>query len=389
MSSIFGCDEEITRRTFLKATAILSFAALPGLSLAAPPPGDGRLLVILLRGGMDGLYAVPPIGDKNLPDHRRDLIEKGLLSLDGYFALNPAMPSLHKFYQDGQALILHGASIPYTRRSHFEGQNMMEGGTDTPYESRTGWLGRALDAAGFPAVTMSLPIPLILRGQGFTDSSFPSVLRRPDSALYQKLQPVWMADPSIGPVGRALLEELKNPVMSDMMYDDPGDPQVDQLAREAGKRMAAPDGPHIAVIDDVGYDTHSKEINGASRKLGKIDDAIAAFARAVGPDVWKKSLVMTITEFGRTVAENGAWGTDHGYGTCVIAAGGLLKKSGVVADWPGLKAKNLFEGRDLLATVDARSLYGAALTAVLGLDPDLVRSQVINAPRTDMFDAYL
>lgn len=387
MIEMFGCDEEITRRAFLRgATAALSFAALPGLSLGASP-NDGRLLVILLRGGMDGLYAVPPIGDKNLGDRRRDLVEQGLLKLDGFFALNPAMAGIHEFYHAGQALIVHSASIPYVRRSHFEGQNLMESGGDQPYGLKTGWLGRALDAAGLPAVTMSLPVPLILRGQGYVDSSFPSIVRRPSISLYVGMKPVWDADPAIGPIADKLIEEAKSPGVS--YYDNPGDPQIDQLAGEAGLRMKDPVGPRLAVIDDVGYDSHSKEAENVPGKLRKIDAAVKSFAQNVGPDVWKKSLVLTVTEFGRTVAENGAWGTDHGYGTCIFAVGGLLKKSGVVADWPGLQSKNLFEGRDLLATADARSLYAKAITATLGLDPDIVRSQVINAPKTDAFDAYL
>ena len=386
--TIFGCDEEMTRRSFLKATAVLSFAALPGFSLGAAPT-DGRLLVILLRGGMDGLYTVPPIGDKNLRDHRKDLIDQGLLPLDGFFALNPAMPGLHKFYQKGEALFVHGTSIPYKLRSHFEGQNLMESGGDAPYALKTGWLGRALDVAQLPSVTMSLPVPLILRGRGYAISSYPSGTPRPGKELYDKLLPIWTLDPAIGPFGRSLLAEVSDPLPASMAYDNPDGPDIDQLAREAGKRMVASDGPRVAVIDDVGYDTHSKEVEGASQKLSKIDAAITSFAAAVGPEVWKKSLVLTITEFGRTVAENGSWGTDHGYGTCVIAAGGLLKKSGVVADWPGLKQSNLFEGRDLLATIDARSLYAKAITSVLGIDPDLVQSQVIAGPKTGAFDAYL
>ena len=153
--------------------------------------------------------------------------------------------------------------------------------------------------------------------------------------------------------------------------------------------MSAADGPRVAVIDDVGYDSHSREVDRVSDKLRTIDHGIRAFADQLGPDLWAKSLVLTVTEFGRTVAENGGWGTDHGYGTCAFMAGGLLKKSGVVADWPGLAQKNLFEGRDLLATLDARIIYGKAVSTVLGLDPDRVRRDVINYPNDTRLDAYL
>ena len=387
MGRFDGCREDMTRRAFLKATAVLSFAALPGLARAGVGATDGRLLVILLRGGLDGLYAAPPIGDKNLGDRRRDLIDKNLLPLDSFFALNPALPELHGFYKSGQLVIVHGASIPYKQRSHFEGQNMMETGGDAPYVLKTGWLGRALDTAGLPAVAMSLPVPLILRGRNYADSSYPSFMLRPPAAIYDSLLPIWSTDPAIAEFGKPLVEEATT--KADRLLRIGQQPSIFDLAREAAKRMSAADGPRVAVIDDVGYDSHSQEVDRVSDKLRTIDHGIRAFADQLGPDLWAKSLVLTVTEFGRTVAENGGWGTDHGYGTCAFMTGGLLKKSGVVADWPGLTTKNLFEGRDLLATIDVRIVYGKAVSTVLGLDPDLVRRDVINYPKDTRLDAYL
>ena len=387
MTAAFGCSEDLTRRSFLKATAVLSFAALPALARAGVDPTDGRLLVILLRGGLDGLYAVPPLGDRSLRSHRRDLVDKKALHLDGFFALNPVMANLHDLYKKGQLLIVHGASIPYKRRSHFEGQNMMEGGMDAPYAATTGWLGRALDTAGLPAVTMSLPIPLILRGRDFADSSYPSFMPQPPMSIYKKLLPIWRTDKSIFEFGEPLVTEATS--MTDVLRGQSADTPIDRLAVDAAKRMSAPDGPRIGVIDDVGYDSHSREANQVSDKLRVIDNAIGKFAAGLGPDLWAKSLVVTVTEFGRTVAENGAWGTDHGYGTCVFVAGGKLRKSGIVADWPGLRHKNLFEGRDLLATTDARAVYGRVVSAALGLDPDQVRREVMDYPKDTRLDAYL
>jgi uncharacterized protein (DUF1501 family) len=196
-----------------------------------------------------------------------------------------------------------------------------------------------------------------------------------------------LPDPAIGPIGKSLVAEVGTTL--DVTRGEAEQTSIDQLARQAGHQMSRADGPRIGLIDDVGYDTHSKEPDHAADKLGEIDKAIQAYAAGVGPDLWAKSLVVTLTEFGRTVAENGAWGTDHGYGTCALVAGGLLKKGGVIADWPGLKPNNLFEGRDLQATTDIRSLYATAITATLHLDPDLVSAQVIKAPKTTVFDAYL
>ncbi len=148
MTSSFECAESISRRSFLRASAILTFAALPEMSFAATP-GDGRLVVILLRGGMDGLFAVPPIGDPSLKGKRRHLVPDGTTKLDGLFALHPSLSNVSQFYRAGQAVIVHATSNGYTGRSHFQGQNLMETGADQPYALQTGWLGRALDISGY------------------------------------------------------------------------------------------------------------------------------------------------------------------------------------------------------------------------------------------------
>lgn len=376
----------ISRRNFLKASAVLSFAGVPELTLAEQP-SDTRLLTILLRGGLDGLFAVPPIGDKGLPELRPHINPDHLIKLDGFFGLHPAFPTIGDLYARGEALIVHAASVPYTGRSHFEGQNIMETGVMVPYAVTTGWMGRALDLQGYHAVSMSLPVPLILRGRREPDNFYPTWLPAVPPRILEKVLPLWSSDPTF--------PEYPAKVEADLGHAGPflpsvGDkPDIKALAKEAGQRLRDDNGPRMAVLDYVGFDTHANEPNDNNRLMGEVDSAIAAFRSAIGDAAWKNTYVVTITEFGRTAAENGSLGTDHGWGTAIFVLGGKLKKGGVLADWAGLRSKDLFEARDLKATIDARELYGSLMSSVLGLDPDKVKSQVFDYTPSGRFEAFI
>lgn len=395
MSNTLFCNCEgglvLNRRTFLKASAILSFAALPALSLAGSQ-SDTRLLTILLRGGLDGLQAMPPVGDRQLEALRPTINPDDALKLDKFFALHPAFRTVHELYQKGEAVLVHATSIPYTLRSHFEGQNVMQSGVMKPYASDTGWLGRALDVIGYDSIAMSLPMPLILRGKARPENVYPSWLRPVPDKVYAEILPLWVEDSGLAVYGKQVqaemdeigaFENLSAPVQM-------GDQQsLADLARDAARRLARPDGPRMAVLDHVGFDTHANEEQQGGRHFAEVDDAIRAFRDEIGDDVWKRTLVVTVTEFGRTAKENSSQGTDHGYGTAVFLLGGKLRKGGIIADWPGLKQKNMFEGRDLLATIDARAIYGALMSNVLDIDPDRVQREVLDYESKGLLDKYL
>lgn len=378
----------LSRRSFMKASAILTLAGLPDLAWSAEV-NDRRLVIVLMRGGMDGLFSMPPVGDKNLNSRRRHLVTDGLLKLDGFFTLHPALKTLHQLYQDNQALLVHGISVPYTGRSHFEGQDIMQTGLLTPYASKSGWAGRALEVAGYGSVTMSLPVPLVLRGENFAESRYPTWMVQPPPELYSKLVPLWASDDVIAPFGNQIRDEILHPTNTmAITKTSEGETALSTLARDAASRLVTADGPRVAVLDYVGFDTHSQEDSQQASKLRGLDTAIATLQKGMR-DRWKDTLVVTVTEFGRTIAENGSWGTDHGWGSAIFVTGGLLKKAGVVADWPGLATKNLYEGRDLKATIDARSLYAKIISSVFQIDPEMVKQKVIDAPKDDRFDAYI
>jgi uncharacterized protein (DUF1501 family) len=377
----------MSRRRFLKAGAILSFAALPELAFGQAA-SDNRLLVILLRGGMDGLFAMPPVGDKSLQGLRRNLRPDGLLKLDGFFALHPALKNVHRMYQEGQALLVHGTSLPYTGRSHFEGQDIMESGIMRPYASASGWLGRALEVSGLSAaLTMTLPVPLILRGERYVDTYYPTWIREMPKEAYRELMPIWATDPELADFAQQLTEATTKPSVS--MGRLPGaENSIFDLALRAAVRLRKIDGPRVAVLDHVGFDTHSSQTGQHADRLRDVDLAIDAFQKAMGP-VWKDTLVVTVTEFGRTAAENGSWGTDHGWGTSIFVLGGKLKRGGIVADWPGLKKNSLFEGRDLKSTIDARSLYGHIISTSFNIETDRVKKEVLDFELSHRFDEYI
>ncbi len=388
MNSRSDCEGSyrITRRGFLQSSAILTFAALPELAIAAPPTST-RLLVVLLRGGMDGLFAMPPVGDKALAGLRRHINPDDQQKLDGHFALHGALSAMGDMYRNGQALFVHGISNPYVGRSHFEGQDIMESGEATAYSSKSGWLGRTLDIIGDPSVTMTLPVPLILRGRQRPDTAYPSWIKSLPQSMYSSLLPLWLADPDFAPFGQQLEDQKVELSQPPNIYVGDANSLTD-LAKQAAERLKNPLGPRIAVLDHVGFDSHSNEPNFQSQRLREVDDAVGAFKQGMG-EVWKDTLVVTVTEFGRTAAENGSLGTDHGWGTSIFVLGGKLKKSGVVSDWPGLKKSALFEGRDLKATLDSRALYGAILSSAFNLEPERVSRDVIEHTPTDLYTAYL
>jgi uncharacterized protein (DUF1501 family) len=377
----------LTRRQFLGATAALTFAAWPDFA-AGQQPTRTRLLVILLRGGMDGLFAMPPVGDDDLSDLRKNLAPQNLQDLDGFFALHETLGNVHQAYADGNALLVHAASLPYTGRSHFEGQDIMESGVMRPYASPTGWLGRALDVTGYSAaLTMTLPVPLVLRGKTTADTLFPTWISGTPPGVYDSVLKGWTADADLA--GFAAQMQAQGSRLGMVTGRKPGqDNSLTDLARSAAQRLKADDGPRVAVLDHVGFDTHASQPGQHADRLREIDEAIGAFRQGMGP-VWSDTLVVTVTEFGRTAAENGSWGTDHGWATAIFLLGGRLKKSGIVADWPGLEKKSLFEGRDLKATIDARSLYGAVVSTALGIDPERVRKDVIEYEKSSLFDEFL
>jgi len=374
----------LTRRHFLTGSGAGLFLSGYPVHGFTKEPVDGRIVVILLEGGMDGLLAVPPIGDKNLFKKRRGLVSSKALKLNPLFAIHPNFRKFSAMLENEEASIVHATSFPYTGRSHFEGQNVMQTGLKDPFSSRTGWLGRAMAIAKITGKAMSLDSPLIMRGATDYDNFYPTHLKDVSmkfnwSETLNLIQGTHDSDASntfdvLGQKQPTSMRKWK------MAHRDPL-----SLAEKAGHSLREVDGPRVAVITVPHFDDHTEimEASEHPEKFTTIDNIFASLRNKL-QEQWANTIVLTMTEFGRTVKENGAAGTDHGYGSAGLLAGGLIKRSSVIADWPGLATSELYERRDLYATIDYRSVCAACIEAAFGLDHDLITEQVFqdrNIPR--------
>jgi uncharacterized protein (DUF1501 family) len=371
---------KITRRDFLKSTATTLFLAGFNLPALASSSRKKNLVVIMLRGGMDGLCAVPVIGDKNFEKRRKSILIENAIKLNSDFALHPRLIGFNKCWNDNTGSIVHAASIPYTQRSHFEGQNLMESGGRTPYQEKTGWVGRAMKLANLQGdgLALSLPMPLLLRGIPKNNNYFPGRGRLPRERTLELLRSVY-AESSEDEL-LEMMNYIKKRKNEEMMGGTMrrGKRENKNLARQAAKYLRKSDGPRVAVFEVNGFDTHAAQggVDGSHTKsLVEMDEIINNLKDNL-QEAYKDTIILTVTEFGRTIKQNGGNGTEHGYGTAIFMAGGLLKRSQVHTDWPGLKRKELYDGRDLNATIDARSVYASAMSTVFDLDFKRIQKDV-------------
>jgi uncharacterized protein (DUF1501 family) len=387
-----------SRRELLLASGTLfAWAYLP--KVARAEGRDPRLLTIVLRGALDGLAAVAPVGDPDWIALRGD---KGLaldgktpaLPLNSFFALNPAMPNLHRMYKAGTATIVHAAATSYRERSHFDGQDVLESGLGKPGATDTGWLNRALVALqpagragrGRDAFAIGPIAPLVVRGPAPVLSWTPRRLPPATEDTMTRLLDLYRhTDPALARVleertGLATIARAGG--MDDQQPRAAGAGQVKayfaESAGTAAKFLARADGPRIGALAFDGWDTHADEgaMNGRlATLLGALDGAFAAIETEMR-DAWRETVVAVVTEFGRTARINGTEGTDHGTATVALLAGGALKGGRVVADWPGLKVANLHEGRDLKPTTDVRAVLKGVLKDHLRVDDAVLGSKV-------------
>lgn len=375
-----------TRRQMLQwMGGAAAIAGLPGLTLAAPAAGERRLVFVFLRGGMDGLAAVPPYGDPHYAGRRGALAvgapgtPGGAIDLDGRFGLNPNLPELHKLYVARELAVLHAVASPYRERSHFDAQNLIENGTARPFGRDTGWLNAALGASPRTGgLALGQSIPLVLRGPAHVGSWSPSRLPAPDADLLDRLAALYTGDPLLersfkeAREAQAMMEHQSAPGMGG------GAQPVLALATAAGEALAKRDGPRVASIDFAGWDTHIGQLGEygpLTRNLRLLDRSVAALKTSLGA-AWSQTAVLAVTEFGRTVAPNGSGGTDHGTAGAAFVAGGAVRGGRVVTNWPGLGERDLHEGRDLRPTLDLRALFKAALIAQMAIGEARLESDV-------------
>lgn len=395
-----------SRRAVLGGAASLSLWGLvPRRATAAT--GDPRLLLVVLRGGLDGLALASPAADPDLERLRGRFAvtaqgEIPGLPLDGFFVLNPAMPHLHALYRRREALIAHAVATPYRQRSHFDAQDLLESGIPAVGRSDTGFLNRALSrletsgradptgltkAAGSKGLAMGAVVPLVMRGPAHVLSWIPQTSGLPlrELTIARLMDLYAQTDPALAKAFAQGIALEDVAVAGGTTPSKPGAPQLlpaqrefVETARAAARFLAKPDGPRIGTLSFNGWDTHANAgvLKGVlANRLGGLDAALRAFEEEIGP-AWKETVVVVVTEFGRTARINGTEGTDHGTATTALLVGGAVKGGRIVADWPGLAETALHEGRDLKPTLDVRALLKGVLRDHVGLTDRALADEV-------------
>jgi uncharacterized protein (DUF1501 family) len=397
--SLICCEAPpLSRRTLLSASgSIFAWAFLPRFAHGAGGR-DPRLVVIILRGALDGLSAVGPVGDPAYPAlHGKIALslsgEYSALPLDSFFALNPAMPVFARLYREGHAAVVHATATSYRERSHFDGQDVLESGQAGPGLVQSGWLNRAIAAlpageriASKGGLAVGPSTPLIMRGSAPVLGWAPQLLPAATDDLATRVLDLYaQRDPVLQAALVKGLETEKIAAREGMSREAAG-PRfgadtaagMRRAAEGAVKLIAAEEGPRVAALAFDGWDTHANEGGATGRLaqlLGGLDGAFEAFEKGLGVR-WKDTAIVVITEFGRTARINGTTGTDHGTGTVAFLAGGAIKGGRVIADWPGLKDEELYERRDLKPTTDLRAVLKGVLNAQLDLSPTILAEKV-------------
>ena len=360
----------IARRQFLFNAALGagSLFVAPGLALATVAT-DRRFVFIIQRGAADGLDILRPTGDPAFANLREGLAGDALgTKLDPMFTLHPALAQVAAMYRNGQALFVHAVASPYRDRSHFDGQNVLETGGTQPYAVSDGWLNRLvglLPRASDEAIAIAATVPTALRGPIQVASFAPSTLPHAGDDLMSRVTALYDADPQLHTVWAAA-RETSTLAANTNAGQDPA-----SLGRLTAGFLTKPNGPRIAMLETLGWDTHNAQKGRLANQLKNLDAMLAALRDGLG-DTWAKTTVLVATEFGRTVAVNGTGGTDHGTGSVAMLIGGAVQGGRVLADWPGLSPGNLYQSRDLRPTGALDALIAGTLAENFALDPERV-----------------
>ncbi|GHF40845.1 DUF1501 domain-containing protein [Seohaeicola zhoushanensis] len=376
-----------TRRGFLARSALIGCSAaaspfLTRISLAAAP-WDARLVVIVLRGAMDGLDVVQPYGDPDYARARGALAggpQNGAAELDGFFSLHPALGTLMPLWAAGELGFVHAVSTPYReKRSHFDGQDILEAGTDTLGAVRDGWLNRLLTR--LPGVETRTAFAIghgemkILGGAAPVADWTPEVDLALSPQAMQLAERIMQEDPAF----HAAFAEASMLAGGGMGGADKAGAHL-EVAKFAAEQLRGD--TRIAAFSINGWDTHGRQHKTLIPALERLAGTLTSLRDTLGPAVWGKTAVVAMTEFGRTVRINGTGGTDHGTGGAMVLAGGAIRGGKVHGTWPGLDEASLFERRDLMPTADVRAPAAWLLHGLTGLDRAAIEQVVF--PGLDM-----
>ena len=379
----------LTRRRLLTRALAGGLVGALSLRLAlAAAPTDRRFVFVILRGGLDGLAAVPPFADPDYALAHGELAigtpgsAEGAVALDETFGLHPALAPLSEIYAAGELTVLHAVATPYRERSHFDAQDLLENGTASPDGAGDGWLNRTLGALGSDdrlGLAVGHTVPLSLRGAAPIESWSPQILPAVDADFLMRLAALYDDDRVLGPAFSAAMAAESS---DEVMQGATGLQRANSLAGIAepvGAKLAAESGPRIAVLELGGWDTHAQQ-GAASGRLARaltgLAEGLVSLRTGLG-QAWNRTAVLVATEFGRTVSVNGTGGTDHGTATVAFLLGGAVAGGRVIAEWPGLSSGALYEGRDLAPTLDLRSVQKAILADHLQIAHATIETSIL------------
>ena len=334
---------------------------------------SGRFVFVLLRGGFDGLAAVVPYGDGAYAAMRGEMAfdPADVVQLGDTFGLAPGLAPLREFWDRGELAVLHAMAIPYRTRSHFDGQAVLETGLDRPIGSSDGWLNRLLQVmpGTGSGIAIAAGMPLSMTGSFTVQTWSPAQLGAVDDAYLERLAVLYRSDRALQGRFEAALQQ------KDVVGEEPmagGGARrggIAPLMQAAARILRQETGPNVAAVEFSGWDTHANQgVKGGAldRLLGQLADGLVALRGEMGT-AWSNTTVVVMTEFGRTARPNGTRGTDHGTAGAGFVIGPKLARSSIVADWPGLGDRALFEARDLRPTLDTRSVLKAAIAGTFDL----------------------
>lgn len=378
----------LSRRSFLASACCLAASPLVTPVTFAAVPGDRRMVTIVLRGALDSLYMLQPYADPLLKTYRPDLAldpASGLVDLDGQFGLHGAAADLMPLWKNGELAFVNAVSTPYRdQRSHFDGQDILETGGSVASDANTGWLNRAL--ASIPrsesrkAIDISTSAELILSGPNPVDtwSAQSDLAIEPDELTF--FQRLYGNDPDFA---KAFGEATATDADSDTIFGaSKRSADVAGIARLTAGMLKGD--YRLASFSIGGWDTHVGQPNIFKKPLKALVAALTTLKAELGPEIWSKTAVVAMTEFGRTVRQNGSKGTDHGTGGLAIVAGGAIRGGAVHGSWPGLAEKQLFENRDLMPTTDVREIAAALLNAQFDISGGDLTSKVFPGLSLDL-----
>ncbi|GAA6208250.1 DUF1501 domain-containing protein [Cognatishimia sp. WU-CL00825] len=392
----------LSRRKFLSQATLLGCSAaasplLTPISLASAP-GDRRLVVIILRGGMDGIDVLRPWGDAEFGALRPNLAkdQNSNLQITDFHGIHPALKDLLPLWRQGDLGFVQATSTPYrNKRSHFDGQDLLEAGTAdlAPLGRRTGWLNRMLPhlkgAKEHTAFALGREDMLLLAGSAPVSNWSPEVDLTLSSQGLRLLELTMQNDPEMaaamaeairlaGSDGDSVTFDLEPQGMMDEMMADAKDARTGRphlkIADFAAEQLKAE--TRIASFSISGWDTHAQQQRALNTPLKRLSETLLRLKTQLGAPIWQDTTVLCMTEFGRTVRENGTKGTDHGTGGTMIMAGGAINGGRVLGDWPGLSEPDLYQARDLMPTSDVRSWAAWAMHDSIGISRTALQSEV-------------